>query len=762
MTKKSSLSIKRLTSTPVLLLLAGLLSMACIAAIGAWRLQKTEAVALESGKKTLREWSKQLGHQLEAERTAWRPVLAILTQRHVLTPDVATELLSSAQRSSETPLHSSIALLDDTGLIVASSVPASVGMRVNLPAATTLTANSRLLSLQPVRLPWEGDGEFLTFGNALPTPVAGATVAVQFLSANKLKAVAASVFEGKQAQLSLSLPGSDEQLQVSSLGFRYVSPGASPATTPVTFYPPPAKSATTESETAAGAPIFTPNSTQQGWLTVGSSLPGLGALVLVQHSLDEVTAEVRHSTRPAAIFLVTVLCGLVWTILGVAGRGHAQSLRARRNLEVLVGVDALTQLPNRRSFTADLKSLIDHQKVRQNVGLMFIDLDNFKYINDTFGHDAGDDLLCEVARRLGSAVRKMDKVYRLGGDEFTVVLPGVDSRQEVERIAQRVLTALTPPLSLRGGTVYVSASVGAACSPLDASTSDQLVRCADLAVYAAKARGKSCYASFDTSLKTRAELLATMGAEIRAGLKAGEFHLVYQPKLHLGDGAVSGFEALLRWQHPARGLVAPSEFIPFAEESSLIKDLGCHALELAVKQLAHWRDQGIPPKVVAVNMSAVQLRDDQTVRHLESLLARHRVPGEWLQLEVTETALTTDMALAIALISKFKELGVSIAVDDFGTGYSSLAALQKFKVDYLKIDKSFVDNLGDDRESLEICKAVIALAHALQIRVIAEGVESFVQHRILLDLGCDEAQGYLFSRPREPDDAIAWHLADVP
>lgn len=744
---------RSILATPTALILAGLALTAMIAAGVSWRLDRAAMDAKAGAESLVASWSSQLEAQLEAERTAWAPILTVLV-RERLDPERATTHLMAAHRANGGPLQSKLFLLEEDGTVVASSVPYSTGSTLLLPR-NGLVSTPTLLSIEPLSLSQASSDRYLAIAQALPAKVGNATIAVHFVPLTKLNAIAASAFEGKHARFLLADPRTRQSLVVDS---QSVVLRAAPLLRPTVLNGTTAGPAATPGlgpETYEEAPFL--DATNDGpWLSRSKQLPALGATLVVEFAESQVYHYVESSARPSTIALAAVMSVLVWAVLLVAAKGAYQSQRAQQHLEALVGIDPLTQLPNRRSFGQYLRDAMGMASRSQGLGLMFVDLDNFKYVNDTFGHDAGDDLLCEVARRLGASVRKEDQVFRLGGDEFTVALPGVLNRKEVEQVAERVLRALSNPVVLDGSAVYVSASVGVAVAPEDAESSGQLLRCADLAVYAAKERGKACYAAYDFSLKAKAEARATLTAEVRAGLSSGQFSLHYQPKVDMQSGVIAGYEALLRWNHPTRGFVSPSEFIPIAEESTLIHDIGNFVVEEAIQQVANWRCEGKGLVAVAINVSTAQLRDERAVNLIETLLQKYDVPGHYVQVEVTETMLAADMELAVRLIARLKQLGVRVAVDDFGTGYSSLAALQKFNVDYLKIDKSFVQGIEECKESLEICKAVIDLAHALNVRVIAEGVESFGQYVMLLEMGCDEAQGFLFSKARPAEDAIDW------
>lgn len=480
----------------------------------------------------------------------------------------------------------------------------------------------------------------------------------------------------------------------------------------------------------------------------------------VRSSISEVSALKEFHRRYRGV--VAIVAGVVVLVMVLAA-GTARALRKfdkkEQYLRTLATVDILTGLPNRRNFhtllaRASERALRSHEPF----GLLFIDLDNFKYINDSLGHDAGDRLLRKAAQVLRSVIGANGEVCRLGGDEFTVLLPGVASAVQAQRIADRVVAALRAPLSIDGLEMQTRVSAGVALMPEHAQTASDLMRFADLALYEAKRSGKDCAVVYERALATKELSQAALVRALELAIGQDQLVLAYQPKFQLDNGALSGFEALVRWQHPQRGLVLPGEFIGLAEKTGLIADLGNWVLKRAVRQMREWHDQGFGWQRVAVNVSPLQLRNDGFVAFVRNALAQHEVPGHYLQLELTEGSLAANPAKAQSLVRDLRGLGVAVAVDDFGTGYSSLGALQGFELDCLKIDRSFVLALNVTR-GLEICRAVVSFGHALGLRVIAEGVETVAQRDVLATFGCDEVQGFLYSRPLAPEDAIVRALA---
>ncbi len=444
--------------------------------------------------------------------------------------------------------------------------------------------------------------------------------------------------------------------------------------------------------------------------------------------------------------------------------------RNEERIRFLAQHDVLTELPNRALCIERLRAALQRaERTQEKVAVLFIDLDHFKTINDSLGHHVGDALLRSVAQRLLGGVRAGDTVSRLGGDEFVVVLNGVDGVDEIGRIvAQRLVPRVRQPHAVDGAELQVSCSVGIAVYPDDAQDIDTLMRHADAAMYQAKAEGRNGVQYFTPALNERAQQRMQVESLLRRAIERGELSLHYQPRVDARSGALLGAEALLRWHSAELGLVSPARFIPVAEETGLIVPIGAWVIDEACRQAMQWRTEGRPVPQVAVNVSGLQLRDGQLLPVLQQALARHGCPPGAIELELTETTLMDNAEHTLAQLHAIKGLGVALAVDDFGTGYSSLAYLNRFPIDRLKIDRSFVADMLDDPTDMAITRAIIGLGHTLQLKVVAEGVEQPREAALLREAGCDELQGFLIGKPMPPAALQAWMQrprlspADVP
>ena len=410
--------------------------------------------------------------------------------------------------------------------------------------------------------------------------------------------------------------------------------------------------------------------------------------------------------------------------------------------------DSLTGLPNRSLFLDRLgQAMANTQRTDRKLGLMFIDLDGFKLVNDTLGHDLGDYLLKEAAVRLADCVRSGDTVARLGGDEFTVIMPNLESAHPMEGAAERVLNALSKPFDLKGHESFISASIGLTVFPDDADGINELVKNADSAMYLAKEMGKASYQFFTKELNRDMAERHGLKNGLAKALENEQFHLAYQPKLDIASGTIIGVEALMRWTHPELGNVGPDRFIPILEETGQVVEVGAWALRTALSQHRHWIEQGLPALPIAVNLSARQLREADFVSMLEGLFRAEDMPTGSLEVEITESMLMKDTERAVAALERLHDLGIQVSMDDFGTGYSSLSYLKRFSIDTIKIDRSFVSDIADNPDDAEIIRTIISMGQTLNRKIVAEGVETAEQLGILRDYHCDQIQGYYLSRP---------------
>jgi len=407
--------------------------------------------------------------------------------------------------------------------------------------------------------------------------------------------------------------------------------------------------------------------------------------------------------------------------------------------------DPLTGLPNRLLFVDRLRRALAEDR-QGHTAVLFLDLDHFKVINDSLGHSAGDRLLVTIADRLRTAVRPNDTVARFGGDEFTVLCQSVPDERVANEIADRIATAVSKPVHLSEGEVFVTVSVGIALSGGEMETTETLLRNADAAMYGAKEHGRARVELYATGSRDHAVSYLRTGNELHRALERGELRVFYQPIMSLETTRISGFEALVRWEHPERGLVGPDQFIPLAEETGLVVPIGSWVLEQACRQAAAWHGSGAPVSI-SVNLSPRQLAEPTLRDDIAAVLDRTAIDPDRVWLEITESTLMRDAESAVSVLHALRALGVHLAVDDFGTGYSSMTYLKRFPVESLKVDRSFVDGLGREPEASAICTAVVSLAHALGMGAVAEGVETPQQLAALRTLGCEFAQGYLFGRP---------------
>ncbi|MBV8472044.1 MAG: EAL domain-containing protein, partial [Hyphomicrobiales bacterium] len=464
----------------------------------------------------------------------------------------------------------------------------------------------------------------------------------------------------------------------------------------------------------------------------------------------------RDAFTPDLVALLERLASNVSFALDNFDRAEEKA-RADEQIKYLATHDGLTGLPNRAMFNQILReSLAAARRERRSLAVLFIDVDRFKVINDSLGHDAGDALLVETSKRLRSCLGTRDAVARLGGDEFVVILDDAAEASRVEAAARRLLTAIGEPLQLCDLECRVTASIGIALFPGDGEDEATLTKNADIAMYRAKEEGKNGFRFFVSQNKMLSVERLVFEARLRQALDRGELWLAYQPKIDAATSRITGVEALLRWTLPDLGPIPPKQFIPLAEETGLIVPIGRWVLNTACAQAMAWRRQGLPPLSLAVNLSPRQFSDETLLQDIDAALAASGLPPELLQLEITESMVMHNVARAIELLDIIRSRGVRLAIDDFGTGYSSMSLMKKFPVDTIKVDRSFVKDLPDDAEDRAIAEAIISMGKALGMTIVAEGVETAEQAAFLCSHGCDEMQGYLFSPPLDPAELAKW------
>ncbi|MHB1581020.1 MAG: putative bifunctional diguanylate cyclase/phosphodiesterase [Acidithiobacillus sp.] len=421
---------------------------------------------------------------------------------------------------------------------------------------------------------------------------------------------------------------------------------------------------------------------------------------------------------------------------------------ARDQMDYTAQHDALTGLPNRLLLQDRLGQAIEAARRQERpLAVMFLDLDRFKYINDSLGHAMGDQLLQSVAQRLKGGLRHSDTISRQGGDEFVVLLPNIEHAEDAALSADKILAALTPPHHIGEHALHISVSIGISIYPDDGQDTETLLKSADSAMYYAKENGRNTYKFFEQQMNARAIQRQSIETGLRRALERQEFVLHYQPVIHLLSGKTVGVEALIRWQHPERGILLPEEFVPIAEECGLILPMGRWVLREACSQAQAWMQAGFPPITVAINTSAFEFRGKDFIENIRATLAETGLAPHLLELEMTETVLMSDSVSTNSVLNALVGMGIKLAIDDFGTGYSSLSYLRQYPVDALKIDQSFVGQMTSSADSAAIVSAVISLGINLKKQTVAEGIETAEQHALLLALHCDEGQGYYFSPP---------------
>ncbi len=478
--------------------------------------------------------------------------------------------------------------------------------------------------------------------------------------------------------------------------------------------------------------------------------------LLPQGKFEEARKRLQHLARNR--FFADELSQLQSTSIKVTRQledYQKQLLSNSKKLYDMAHYDTLTGLFNRAYMTEliDTKLHSDDQ-ADSSFALIYLDLDNFKHINDALGHNIGDQLLIIVAKRLKNCIDNDDYAARLGGDEFCLVSMRTSEAEGAAAIAKRVLRSLEEPVVIDGRNLAISSSIGITLAPIDGNTAASLLQHADLAMYKAKSEGKNNYHIFSEELHKDADTRIALEAELRRAVQENEFELHYQPQIKLDTGELIGCEALIRWQHPERGLLAPFFFIDTIENNGLIIPVGKWILEEACRQCAEWNAQGLEGIKMSINLSARQFSDPELLSDIKQAIAKAGIEPSSLELEVTESLLATDIKHAISILKELQSLGLTIAIDDFGTGYSSLSYLKQLPLDKLKIDRAFVKDIPEDNDDKQITSAIVAMAHSLNLRVVAEGVETQEQEDYLRDLNCEIGQGYLFNKPLSPQDFL--------
>jgi diguanylate cyclase (GGDEF)-like protein/PAS domain S-box-containing protein len=443
-------------------------------------------------------------------------------------------------------------------------------------------------------------------------------------------------------------------------------------------------------------------------------------------------------------------------VIGIASIGEdiTERRRAEERVNYLAYYDSLTDLPNRVLFNDRLSLAMAHAHRNEDLlGLMYLDLDSFKTINDTLGHAVGDQLLKLVAERLSKSMREGDTVARLGGDEFVMLLPQVGSADDLPKVAEKVIEALKPPFTVDGQELHITTSIGISVYPYDGKDIESLLKNAEVALYRAKEQGRDNYQLYTSAMNAKAFERLALENSLRKALEREEFAVYYQPQVDLLTGLVIGMEALIRWNHPDLGLIGPAQFIPLAEETGLITSIGEWVLRTSCKQTKAWQDKGYTNNRISVNLSARQFQQHDLVEMVDRVIQDSGLDPSYLELEITESVVMQDADQAIMILNQFKERGIKVAIDDFGTGYSSLSYLKQFPIDRIKIDRIFIHTIITDSDDMAITAAIIAMSHNLNVAAVAEGVETVEQLDVLTELECDEIQGFVFSRPVPADEA---------
>ncbi len=463
----------------------------------------------------------------------------------------------------------------------------------------------------------------------------------------------------------------------------------------------------------------------------------------------EVTEKIRHWTLQEQEFAMTLANNMALSLEINKRYEMQEKLKLQKEqLDYQAHHDQLTGLPNRTLFLDRLEqSIKKNYRNKTKVALLFIDLDRFKEINDSLGHEAGDQVLKVLSKRLFVQIRDGDTLTRLGGDEFTIILDDIYNSEQVIKIIQKLLSCTQEAISINGQELYVTLSIGISVFPDDGFTADSMLKNADAAMYKAKDNGRNTYEFYTMEMTVKAVERIVMEANLRQAIDRGELYLNYQPQYDAKNNRLIGMEALIRWKNRDADIIPPDKFIPFAEETGLIVDIDRWVMDTSMKQFSQWYKEGLNPGTLSLNLAMKQLQHDDCLEYVESLLKKYHFCENWLEFEITEGRIMKDPETAIKTLNQIKALGVSLAIDDFGTGYSSLSYLKRLPIDTLKIDRAFIMDLPDNGEDEAITKAIIALGESLNLNLIAEGVETVEQKQFLIEQGCEWIQGYYYAKP---------------
>ncbi|HZV97782.1 MAG TPA: EAL domain-containing protein [Methylophilaceae bacterium] len=479
------------------------------------------------------------------------------------------------------------------------------------------------------------------------------------------------------------------------------------------------------------------------WLPVTYASNPMGTLY-VRANLNRLYQQLLwYMTTTAAVMLATLLAAAL-----LLGRLQRAVVHAEERVGYLANYDMVTHLPNRYSFNQHFQTLLGEALANNSVlALLVLDLDDFKVINDTLGHHVGDTLLRIVAQRLMSVVRHEDVIYRVGGDEFAMILNHAEDVERVDVIAEKFIRVLSAPIVINERNLYVGVSIGASMYPHDGNDVAQLLKDADAAMYHAKSRGKNKFQMFSEEMHYKTSTRLALESELRIAMEEGQFELYYQPQVALPSRRLIGAEALIRWNHPEKGLLLPASFIPTAEETGLIVPIGQWVLRTTCEHMRAWAEQRFRPIRISVNLSGRQFREDRLIESVTNILQETKINPDLLEFEITESVLMDDAESTVARLASLRAMGIHLAIDDFGTGYSSMTYIKRFPVGRLKIDRSFIRDIPDDSDDMAITLATIQMAHSLKLEVVAEGIETAPQVEFLCERNCDIGQGYLFSVP---------------